>query len=686
MSNRYLDFELQIEPTAIEGQYHVSVVASPAGETQQPLQIPFPFDIRDLERLQLRLENALLRSRTRSRRALTPEEQEVRRFGQKLFDSIFQGDVRSLFYESRLKADQDDKGVRLKLRLQPPEFARLPWEFLLEPRRDEYICLSRDTPIVRYLELAQPIMPLAVTAPLRILGVVASPYDLPELDVSLEKQRVAQALAAVQQRGGAVELTWLPGQTATDLLRALRQTRRNPYHIFHFVGHGSFDVQRDEGVLWLADEQGRARALTATQLARLLGDHRALRLAVLNACEGARGSDLDVFSSTAATLVQRGIPAVLAMQYEISETAALLLAEWFYESLADGLPVDAAVAEARKAISLDNDRSLEWGTPVLFMRAKDGRIFDVQPAPVGQPAPVPIKPTVPDKTPAATGRGPAEKPAPRQPTPKPRPALAAPSSGIAIPHLVRGAAPLKIDWCWIPGGPFTMGGELYSDEKPIHQVDVAGFWLARYPVTNAQYKLFVEARGYDQQKWWTAEGWQARQKEKWGEPRYWRDTKWNSAQQPVVGVSWYEAMAFCAWAAEATGEKTRLPAEAEWEKAARGTDGRTFPWGEAEPDDKLCNFNNKVGQTTPVGQYSPQGDSPYGVADMAGNVWEWTASWFQAYPGNTVPNDDFGEKYRVRRGGSWYYNRVNARCALRVRLAPGNGDNNVGFRCASTAF
>jgi formylglycine-generating enzyme required for sulfatase activity len=679
MSNLYLDFELQIERAATEGQYLVSVVASPAGETQQPYQIPFPFTARDLERLQDKLENALLRSRTRSRRALTPEEQVVRQFGQTLFEAVFQGDVRSLFYESRLKADHVEKGVRLKLRLQPPEFARLPWEFLLEPRKDEYICLSRDTPIVRYLELAQPVTPLMVTPPLRILGMVANPTNLPELDVAAEKQRVERALA--QQRGGAIELVWLNGDTVTDLQRALRRAEREPFHIFHFVGHGSFDQQRDEGVLWLADAQRRASPLMATQLARLLGDHRPLRLVVLNACEGAQGSDLDVFSSTAATLVRRGIPAVLAMQYEISDTAATLLAEWFYESLADGLPVDAAVAEARKAINLDNDRSLEWGTPVLIMRTGDGRIFDVQPTPSPQPGPRLDPPATP------TGTGPtriADK------TPAPRPALAGPAAGVVIPHFVKGAAPLAINWCWIPGGPFKMGSEQYNNEKPIHEVSVDGFWLAWYPVTNEQYGQFIKAGGYKENRWWTDTGREAREKQGWTEPRFWQDAKWNAAQQPVVGISWYEAMAFCAWAAEVTGERIRLPTEAEWEKAARGTDGRTFPWGQGEPDENLCNFKRNVGQTTPVGQYSPLGDSPYGVTDMAGNVWEWCRSQHRAYPyqASDGRNDENGTDDRVLRGGSWNYARDDMRCANRNRYWYFSDDrsNDVGFRCASTAF
>ncbi len=231
-----------------------------------------------------------------------------------------------------------------------------------------------------------------------------------------------------------------------------------------------------------------------------------------------------------------------------------------------------------------------------------------------------------------------------------------------------------------------MGSDDYGNEKPIHEVQVDGFWLARFPVTNAQYKLFIEAGGYDKQQWWTTEGWQARQQNKWHEPRYWQDAKWNGAQQPVVGVSWYESMAFCAWAAEGTGEPIRLPTEAEWEKGARGTDGRTFPWGKADPDNKLCNFSRNVGQTTPVGQYSPQGDSPYGCADMAGNLWDWTADWYKPYPGNDKPNDAYSEKYRVVRGGSWIINRDDLRCAYRGRGTPGYGSGYVGFRCASTAF
>src|SRR5262249_4877460 len=155
---------------------------------------------------------------------------------------------------------------------------------------------------------------LTVTPPLRVLGMVASPTDLDPLDVTQEKARVEAALEPLRVMGRA-DLTWLQGSTWRDVQRAMRE---GPWHIFHFVGHGDFDAASEDGVLPSPDETQNPSRLTATLLARLLADHSALRLVVLNACEGARSSATDVFSSTAATLVRRGIPAVLAMQHEIS--------------------------------------------------------------------------------------------------------------------------------------------------------------------------------------------------------------------------------------------------------------------------------------------------------------------------------------------------------------------------------
>ncbi len=179
-----------------------------------------------------------------------------------------------------------------------------------------------------------------------------------------------------------MDLVWLEGQTWRDLQRAMR---RGPWHIFHFIGHGGFDRATDEGLIALADDAGRSHLLRATDLGRLLDDHYPLRLVLLNSCEGARGGERDAFSGTAATLVRRGIPAVLAMQYEITDEAAVEFSRSFYEAVADGLPVDAAVSEARTAVGICLGDTLEWGTPVLYMRSPDGRVFDVhQPAGAGR--------------------------------------------------------------------------------------------------------------------------------------------------------------------------------------------------------------------------------------------------------------------------------------------------------------
>ncbi|MBI5034238.1 MAG: tetratricopeptide repeat protein [Chloroflexi bacterium] len=368
----YLDFDLEIG-VGTGRSYPIAVVHSPAGEARATMQ--FPFDELVLDSRLKDLQIALLRSGGKRRQALTQEESAVQEFGKQLFDALIVGEVRSRYDLSQREAGLQSKGLRLKLRIGSPQLAALPWEFLYDTRNAEYVCLSTNTPVVRYLELPQPIQPLLVTLPLRVLGMIVSPTDLPELDVKREKQRVENALKDLQTRG-MVQVTWLAGQTWRDLQRAMRS---GTWHIFHFIGHGGFDSNADEGLVALADDEGKAEYMNATQLGRLLADHRSLRLALLNSCEGAKSSELDLFSSTASILVRRGIPAVLAMQYEITDRAAIEFSRAFYEAIADGLPVDAATAEARKAVSFAVNNTIEWGTPVLFMRAPDGLLFRLQP-------------------------------------------------------------------------------------------------------------------------------------------------------------------------------------------------------------------------------------------------------------------------------------------------------------------
>ncbi|MEZ4710595.1 MAG: CHAT domain-containing protein [Caldilineaceae bacterium] len=340
----YDDFELEID--ARDGrEYSVAIINSPAGEARS--KMIFPFDELALENQILHLQNALLRSGGKYRKSPLPDEQVVQEFGQALFDAVMVSEIRSLYDMSQLQADQKGKGLRLKLRILSPRLAALPWEFLYDPRQGEYITLSRRTPLIRYIDLPKPPQPLTVELPLRILGMIVSPQDMQALDVQKERQRVERAIELLQKQN-QINLTWLQGHTWRDLQQAMRS---GSWHIFHFIGHGGFDKNTDEGFVILADEQNQARPLVATQLARMLADHQSLRLVMLNACDGAKAGQTDVFSSTASILIRRGVPSVVAMQYEITDRAAIEFARSFYEAVSDGAPVDMAITEARKGVS-----------------------------------------------------------------------------------------------------------------------------------------------------------------------------------------------------------------------------------------------------------------------------------------------------------------------------------------------
>jgi formylglycine-generating enzyme required for sulfatase activity len=188
----------------------------------------------------------------------------------------------------------------------------------------------------------------------------------------------------------------------------------------------------------------------------------------------------------------------------------------------------------------------------------------------------------------------------------------------------------------------------------------------------------MENGGYTRREFWTDAGWEQKESEGWQEPRYWGDERFNGARQPVVGVSWYEALAYAQWAGKT------LPTEAQWEKAARGTDGRIYPWGN-EWDAAKCNSNEGgLGRTSEVGQY-PEDVSPYGVGDVAGNVFNWCLTkWRWDYGGGPEAADDDtkDDDWRVVRGGSYYTNSRWSRCASRYRNLL-NHRNDLGFRCAS---
>ena len=254
----------------------------------------------------------------------------------------------------------------------------------------------------------------------------------------------------------------------------------------------------------------------------------------------------------------------------------------------------------------------------------------------------------------------------------------------------------KLNFCLelvhIPAGPFMMGDDRYDNEKPFHKVTLPEYWIGKYPITNAQFGMFVQATQYKtvaEKKGsgyvWDGKGWKDTKGANWQQPTGPGSDIQQKVDHPVVHVNWHDAQAFCKWLSEASKRQVVLPSEAEWEKAARGSpasssDIRAYPWGNKGPDNTLCNFNENEKDTTPVGKYSPKGDSPYGCADVAGNVWEWTRNIHRNYPYD--PNDgrellDVSE-VRVVRGGSWFDGVGSVRSASRGKRY--NRSVIVGFR------
>lgn len=230
----------------------------------------------------------------------------------------------------------------------------------------------------------------------------------------------------------------------------------------------------------------------------------------------------------------------------------------------------------------------------------------------------------------------------------------------------------------IPAGEFIMGSNQldkeakamqygsrkpwFANEHPEHRVTLSAFYIDKTETTNRHYKEFIDATGQKAPPNWSGQSY----------PQ-------NLADHPVVLVNWHEADAYCKW------RKKRLPTEAEWEKAARGTDGRAFPWGN-EFDIKKVNTMGEFGGTTQVGFFQ-DGKSPYGVLDMAGNVQEWTSDWYKAYPGGDYNDPDYGEKHKTVRGGGWggmghYTLQVYVRTAFRMSAPPEGRYDDLGFRCA----
>lgn len=244
-----------------------------------------------------------------------------------------------------------------------------------------------------------------------------------------------------------------------------------------------------------------------------------------------------------------------------------------------------------------------------------------------------------------------------------------------VSELLRVVRPFNLfepEMILIPAGEFTMGSDPTVDrhaqenEQPQHTLYLPNYYLAKTTVTNAQYATFVRS-GYDRPAHWES----------------WQQPPGGKEHHPVVDVSWHDAIAYCHWLSKVTGKFYRLPSEAEWEKGARGTGGRVYPWGRQQDPKRCSSRESGADDTTPVGDY-PEGVSPFGLQDMAGNVWEWCSTLLRTYPYN--PNDGRedleADGPRVMRGGSWDSYHRHARCSCRFEYGPAFGFYALGFRVA----
>ncbi len=337
----YSNFGLLI--TRVGKKYRGKVLKSQAGDATSEFSMPFSKS--ELKDFFQKLNDLRGGVHFENSSAMT----EIKAFGSRLFDTVIQGRVRECFF-SRLQEIGKENGLRLLLDLtNAPKLVNLPWEYLYNTSHNNFLSHSVETPIVRYLELPVRFQPLAIKPPLKVLVMISSPDNYPQLNVEQEWEKLNEAFRdLIQLKLVTVELLEAP------ILSTLQKHLQDKsYHIFHYIGHGIFDEQVDDSFLVMEDENKQGQLVDSQRLATLLHDKRhSLRLVLLNACEGARSSLNDPFTGVAQNLVQKGIPAVIAMQLKITDDAAIILTHKFYETLAGGFPVDAALTEARKAIYL----------------------------------------------------------------------------------------------------------------------------------------------------------------------------------------------------------------------------------------------------------------------------------------------------------------------------------------------
>ncbi len=361
--------ELAIEPAREAGRYRATVVRSQAGEGSSVALL----DPDDIAARWQALGEILSDQERRSARRAQETGRAVRAIGQQLFAALLGTEPVSGMYRANLAiAAQRNRPLRILLRAETADLARLPWEAMYDETRDTYV--ARHDHLARSVSVPAAPAPLAVRPPLRILGVTSSPHGLPPVSVDRERGLLARALAG-PVRDGLAEIEWVPDATWSSLQNALLGGQ---WHVIHFVGHGASPGQGEaiggESGIVLARAGGRPHQVAASRFTDLLRVAGSMpRLVVLNSCEGAADG---LFASTATKLIAGGVSAVAAMQVKISDQAAIAFAGGFYGAIARGADLDQAMSSGRIGILGTGGYVLEWVIPVLCLRGGQTRLFD----------------------------------------------------------------------------------------------------------------------------------------------------------------------------------------------------------------------------------------------------------------------------------------------------------------------
>ncbi len=362
METIYYNFDLAIEEN--DGEYVTVLVAAPDGAGSEPF-LP-PLSDRDLDRLWSTVER-------RTEIDPSTQRQTARAIGTQLYTALFAGELAQRFQENLRRAYQARAGLNVRLDLSlAPELGYLPWEFLFDPTRNEFLTLSIHSPFIRHLDLMHRIEAIPVQPPLRVLVVVAEPDTYSSFGGERKWLDLVDSLDYLA-RDRRLLLERLRKPSLLDLQRRLRQ---NDYHVLHFVGHGMDNPLTDDGQLVFEDEIGRGRPVSGLHLGQLLRDHYSLRLTVLQACDDfTDGIRHNPFAQIAQNMVLRQVPAAVAMPQVLPPDVTTEFFHSLYAGLASYHPIAAAVTEGRNALYRMTG-GIEWGLPLLYSRAPSGYLFD----------------------------------------------------------------------------------------------------------------------------------------------------------------------------------------------------------------------------------------------------------------------------------------------------------------------